>query len=74
MLPDCDAAGAQAVAECARSLVREDEFADARAVTISAGVSDLRVATSAEELLQRADEALYRAKTGGRDSCLPYAA
>jgi diguanylate cyclase (GGDEF)-like protein len=74
VLPDSDAAGAHVVAERARSLVREEEFADDRAVTISAGVSDLRVAGSAEELLQRADEALYRAKAGGRDACLPHAA
>ena len=74
LLPDCDAAGARAIGERARSLVREDEFADARTVTISAGISDLQVANNAEELLQRADEALYRAKSGGRDACLPYAA
>lgn len=74
MLPDCDASGARIVAERARSLVREHALARNRPVTISAGVSDLQDAGTAEDLLQRADDALYRAKAGGRDACLLYAA
>lgn len=67
MLPDCDASGARIVAERARSLVREHALARTRPVTISAGVSDLQDADNAEDLLQRADDALYRAKAGGRE-------
>jgi diguanylate cyclase (GGDEF)-like protein len=74
MLPDCDASGARIVAERARSLVREHALARTRPVTISAGVSDLQDADNAEDLLQRADDALCRAKAGGRDACLLYAA
>jgi diguanylate cyclase (GGDEF)-like protein len=73
-LPDCDASGARTVAERARSLVREHALASGRPVTISAGVSDLQDDGNAEDLLQRADDALYRAKAGGRDACLLYAA
>jgi PleD family two-component response regulator len=36
-------------------------------VTISTGVASIRGSESIDRLLQRADEALYAAKSGGRD-------
>jgi diguanylate cyclase (GGDEF)-like protein len=36
-------------------------------VTVSVGVATLAPAESGEELVQRADRALYRAKQAGRD-------
>jgi diguanylate cyclase (GGDEF)-like protein len=69
LLPGCDAAAGRLVAERARRLVAAEPVGPQR-VTISAGVSDLAVATNPRELLKSADDALYRAKALGRDACL----
>jgi diguanylate cyclase (GGDEF)-like protein len=76
LLPECDAAGALRSAERVRQAVRAVPVGDFGTVTVSAGVTDVRdltadlaVAATAEDLLRRADEALYQAKRLGRDSC-----
>ena len=64
LLPDTDAGAAQHVAEKLRA-----EVAGARAavpVTVSIGVATWD-GEAPEDLLQRADEALYEAKEAGRD-------
>jgi diguanylate cyclase (GGDEF)-like protein len=69
LLPGTDALGAVAVAERVRRSLRElrptpdphDE------VTASFGVAQLAEGESGDELLRRADIALYRAKSEGRD-------
>ena len=72
LLPECDAAGARMVAERARALVCAQPIGSYERVTVSAGVSELEAAWTAEEFLDRADSALYRAKGRGRDACLVY--
>jgi len=67
VLPDTDAAGAQAAAERARAAVRGQPVPPAGTVTLSAGVCDLAHASDVAGLYRRADEALYLAKRGGRD-------
>lgn len=47
--------------------VRTYRFASQRTHTVSAGVSTWVVGELADQLFQRADEALYQAKHGGRD-------
>jgi diguanylate cyclase (GGDEF)-like protein len=62
LLPGCTLADAQALLERLRRAMPEDQ-------TVSAGVACWDGDESAEELVGRADAALYRAKRSGRD-CL----
>jgi diguanylate cyclase (GGDEF)-like protein/PAS domain S-box-containing protein len=70
-LPDSDLAAARILAERLRETVKESPFPIGAAmvrVTVSIGGTCLRAThDTVDDLLQRADEALYRAKTAGRD-------
>ncbi|HEX8611523.1 MAG TPA: diguanylate cyclase [Telluria sp.] len=72
VLPDCDREGALAVAERMRGAmagaVVQTAYGDI-AVTVSIGVASVNVAQAVEmtDLLHRADNALYSAKSGGRN-------
>lgn len=59
----------QAVQQAERLLqqVRTHAFPHQGPLTVSAGVATVRAGDSVDSLLARADEALYRAKHGGRD-------
>ncbi len=56
------------LAEQLRTLVEANELAPDRSVTISLGVAQLRRDESCGGWLQRADDALFRAKANGRNS------
>src|SRR6185295_4123535 len=60
VLPDCDRTSALAVLERLRGATPEEQ-------TCSAGLAMWDGAESLDELVGRADEALYRAKDAGRD-------
>ncbi len=47
--------------------VRRHRFPTQRTMTVSAGIANLGAGDTMTSLLQRADEALYQAKTAGRD-------
>lgn len=56
------------LAEQLRTLVEANELVHDQPVTISLGVAELKTDESASNWLQRADEALYRAKRSGRNA------
>jgi two-component system, cell cycle response regulator len=66
LLPDVDEVGGQATAERLRENVSRRTVAGLH-VTVSAGCATWMSGESPDDLLRRADEALYAAKRGGRD-------
>ncbi|MGB3388648.1 MAG: PleD family two-component system response regulator [Pseudaminobacter sp.] len=80
VMPDTDAGIAEKVAERIRAEIARTPFVigkDGRSldITISIGVSSLRRgADTVEDLMKRADLALYEAKTGGRNRVVAKAA
>ena len=72
LMPETDDIAAFGVAERARASVAALELGEVGRLTISAGVSDLGAAGSAVELYRFADEALYLAKSHGRDVTFRY--
>ena len=71
LLPEVDQKGAGHLAEKARKLVEKHEFVfdgETIPVTLSAGVATVQKKTETPaELIRRADEKLYEAKTAGRN-------
>src|ERR1044071_6463548 len=70
LAPETDARGAQSLAEKIRLAVSSRLFGDgerAFALTLSAGVAELRPGESGNDMIARADLALYQAKQRGRD-------
>ena len=71
LLPEVDQKGAMLLAEKARKLVEKHSFmfdGEHIVVTMSAGVATMVKKTeNPNELIRRADEKLYEAKTGGRN-------
>jgi two-component system cell cycle response regulator len=67
LLPDVDEAGAEATAERLRESVGSRPVAGL-CVTVSAGCATWRPGESPDDILRRADGALYAAKRAGRDS------
>ncbi|HTZ36217.1 MAG TPA: PleD family two-component system response regulator [Stellaceae bacterium] len=72
VMPETGLAGAVAVAERLRSSVAGEPFliqasGDRLPVTISIGVAVAEAGDTVDTLLQRADDALYRAKNSGRN-------
>lgn len=67
LLPEVDAGEAQAAAERLRQRIAEAPFQGPDQVTISLGVATLSEGENPDQLLRRVDDALYRAKEGGRN-------
>ncbi len=68
LLPETDPAGALVVCEKVRGAVREHAFGDGVRMTASLGTASCPAhATTAADLVRKADQALYRAKELGRD-------
>ncbi len=66
-LPHTNLDQAGRAAEKLRALVAGQAFPQGLSITISLGVAELRSGESADALMARVDEALYRAKAAGRD-------
>jgi len=73
LLPDTDIAGAEIVSEQVRSAIEKTNLVDKSVnedygkVTISLGVGQHRPSEQPQEILERADKALYQAKEKGRN-------
>jgi diguanylate cyclase (GGDEF)-like protein len=72
LLPGADDLAAWEAAERARQVVRATPVPPAGLVTVSAGVTDLRHAGTAADLMRLGDGALYWAKDHGRDTVVRY--
>ncbi|MBB4285982.1 sensor domain-containing diguanylate cyclase [Roseospira goensis] len=71
ILPSTDLDGALRLAEALRGTVGDALFDGVGRVTMSMGVARWRVGDSLETWINRADEALYRAKRTGRNRVIP---
>ncbi len=73
LLPETGRDGALKLAEKLRQAVKECGF-NSRGkpvpITISCGLTQVREGDTPESLVERADQALYEAKEGGRDRCV----
>jgi len=72
VMPETDLSAAEHVAERLRCSVADEPFfihatGEQQPITISVGVAVARLGDTVETLLQRADDALYRAKNSGRN-------
>lgn len=73
LLPDTNHAGAKAVAENIRKAISRNNLKDHRKnesygkITISLGVAQFKGSETTQDLLNRADKALYQAKESGRN-------
>ncbi|MEM9234481.1 MAG: diguanylate cyclase, partial [Pseudomonadota bacterium] len=81
VLPETDEDGAQVIAERVRMDIAERPFSlsngDEIDVTVSIGIATHHAGDQADtppRLLKRADEALYAAKSGGRNRVVPQTA
>jgi diguanylate cyclase (GGDEF)-like protein len=67
LLPGNDRAAAIAIAERIRAHVQESKLEGEHTITASFGIADMQEFDTYETLFDRADQALYKAKQGGRN-------
>ena len=67
LLPEKDLNGALALAERIRQTVEQHDFPEAKHLTVSMGVTCASADSNYQAIFIRADQALYEAKTGGRN-------
>lgn len=67
IMPGCDIADGVSLAEKICNNMEQHDFGPAGKVTCSFGVAQYRPDDTAESLTGRADQALYKAKTLGRN-------
>lgn len=67
LLSEVGAESAHKIAEELRVRISSADLLPGRRITVSVGVCDVTVATSAEDWLHKADQAMYEAKRAGRD-------
>lgn len=65
--PNTDSAGARQLAENLRAAIEAHDFPPVGGITASFGISSFQVNDQANDIVARADEALYAAKNNGRN-------
>ncbi len=73
ILPECDAEIAVRAVERARQAVSDRPIGNVGTLTVSAGLCDHLHASTSSRILHLADQALYHAKSHGRDASVCYA-
>jgi diguanylate cyclase (GGDEF)-like protein len=68
LLPETDAGAAVSAAERMRRAVADAGFGGVGRITISLGVAEMRAGDEPDDVLRRADQALYAAKARGRNA------
>lgn len=69
-LPNTNAEDAIKLAERLRIIISEHDFGEVDGITSSFGVTQYRGGEQADDVLNRADSALYDAKDSGRNNCV----
>lgn len=67
VLPETDLASAEMAGEQVRELVASGRYGKAGKITVSIGVATYRKGDSVEALVKKADQAMYEAKSAGRN-------
>ena len=67
LCPETDRDGAMCLAEKIRNKANESSFAEEIKITVSIGVAEIEKGESIDDMIKRADEALYNAKEAGRN-------
>ena len=73
LMPETELSSAMVAADKLRTAVEQCQFHYQNKqvkITFSAGLAQLREGDTTESIFRRADEAMYRAKQGGRNQCL----
>ncbi len=68
--PETKAGDIMHLAERIRTKIEGFKFAGAGSVTVSIGIAELSANDDVRDLIDRADQALYEAKRGGRNCCV----
>ncbi|WP_219350084.1 GGDEF domain-containing protein [Desulfurobacterium atlanticum] len=70
VLPGVGKDEALTVAERIRKAVEDTEFGIGKKITVSCGIAEYSPGETLEQLIDRADKALYEAKNSGRNRCV----
>jgi diguanylate cyclase (GGDEF)-like protein len=68
--PETNASDVLHLADRIRARIAEIDFGGAGKITVSIGVAELSAEDNAQDLVDRADQALYEAKKAGRNRCV----
>lgn len=68
--PDAGATDVLQLAERIRARIERYNFSEVGRVTVSVGIAELRPEDNIQDLIDRADQAMYEAKKNGRNCCV----